>query len=233
MPTSSSLTDRFGPGLITGAADDDPSGIATYAQVGAAFGFATLWSVVFTLPLMAGIQIVCARIGRVSGDGLAANIRRHYPRSLLLGVVLLLLVANIINIAADVSAMGAALTLLIGGPPHLYAAAFGVVSVLLQVFVPFSRYVPLLKLLTLSLFAYVGVALMVEVPWRTVLVATLLPTISFKSGYIVAIVAVFGTTISPYLFFWQASQEVEQQRAPIEVGLDENRVDGNAAIEVG
>ncbi len=213
MPLRSPTPDRLGPGLITGAADDDPSGIATYAQVGAAFGFATLWSVLFTLPLMAGIQIICARIGRVSGDGLAANIRRHYPRSLLLGLVGLLLVANIINIAADVSAMGAALTLLIGGPPHVYAAGFGLLSVVLQVFIPFSRYVPFLKLLTLSLFAYVGVALMVDVPWRSVLVATLIPPISFKSGYVVAIVAVFGTTISPYLFFWQASQEVEQQRA--------------------
>jgi NRAMP (natural resistance-associated macrophage protein)-like metal ion transporter len=208
-----SLWEKLGPGLITGAADDDPSGIATYSQAGAAFGYGTLWMTFFTFPLMVGIQIVSARIGRVTGDGLAANIRKHYPPWLLYGLVGLLLIANTINIAADVGAMGAALKLLIGGPAHWYAIAFGMVSLVLQVFVPFPRYAPILKALTLALFAYVGTVLVVKVPWGEVLYGTIIPSVSFKADYVVAVVAVFGTTISPYLFFWQASQEVEQQRA--------------------
>ena len=204
---------RLGPGLVTGAADDDPSGIATYSQVGARFGYGILWTAFFTFPLMVGIQVVSARIGRVTGDGLAANIRKHYPPWLLYGIVALLLVANTINIAADIGAMGAALRLLIGGPAHLYAVCFGIVSVVLQVFVPFPRYSPILKALTLALLAYVATAFVVEVPWREVAYQTILPSISFETAYVVAVVAVFGTTISPYLFFWQASQEVEEQRA--------------------
>jgi Mn2+/Fe2+ NRAMP family transporter len=204
---------RLGPGLITGAADDDPSGIATYSQVGAGFGYAILWTACFTLPLMVGIQTVSARIGRVTGQGLAANIRQHYPPWLLYGIVVLLLVANTINIAADIGAMGAALTLLIGGPAHLYAIAFGLVSLLLQIVVPFPRYAPILKLLTLALLAYVATVFVVKVPWSEVFYQTLMPSLSLKADYLIAIVAVFGTTISPYLFFWQASQEVEDQRA--------------------
>ena len=208
-----SLWARLGPGLITGAADDDPSGIATYSQVGAGFGYAILWTAFFTFPLMVGIQTVSARIGRVTGHGLAANIRRHYPPWLLYGIVVLLLVANTLNIAADIGAMGAALKLLIGGSAHWYAIAFGIGSLVLQVFVPFPRYAPILKALTLALLAYVATVFVVKVPWGTVFYRTLMPSLSLKADYVIAVVAVFGTTISPYLFFWQASQEVEDQRA--------------------
>ena len=204
---------KLGPGLITGAADDDPSGIATYSQAGAGFGFGMLWTILFTFPLMVGIQIVSAQIGRVSGHGLAANIRKHYAPWIAYVLVGLLLVANTINIAADVGAMGAALKLLIGGPAHLYVAIFAIVSLLLQIFVPFPRYAPFLKLLTLALFAYVVTVFVIKVPWGAVLYGTVLPTLSLKKEYVIVVVAVFGTTISPYLFFWQASQEVEEQRA--------------------
>ncbi|HCE11137.1 MAG TPA: iron transporter, partial [Oxalobacteraceae bacterium] len=204
---------KLGPGLITGAADDDPSGIATYSQAGAQFGFNMLWTVLFTYPLMVGIQVVSARIGRVSGHGLATNIRRHYPPWLLYGVVGLLLIANTINIAADVSAMGEALKLIVGGPAQMYAVGFGVLSLLLQTFIPYRRYVRILKWLTLALLAYVATAFVVHIPWSQVLAKALAPHLSWKSAYITTVVAVFGTTISPYLFFWQASQEVEDQLA--------------------
>ncbi|WP_025041286.1 NRAMP family divalent metal transporter [Nitrosospira briensis] len=204
---------KLGPGLITGAADDDPSGIATYSQVGAGFGYSMLWTTFLTFPLMVGIQIVSARIGRVTGNGLAANIREHYSPWVLHGLVCLLVIANTINIAADIGAMAAALKLLIGGPAHLYGVAFAVVSLVLQVFIPFPRYAPILKLLTLSLFAYVATVFAVEVPWGDVFRSIIIPSVSFETDYVVAVVAVFGTTISPYLFFWQASQEVEEQRA--------------------
>lgn len=204
---------KLGPGLITGAADDDPSGIATYSQAGAQFGFNMLWTVLFTYPLMVGIQVVSARIGRVSGHGLATNIRRHYPAWLLYGVVGLLLIANTINIAADVSAMGEALKLIIGGPEQLYTVAFGVTSLLLQVFIPYRRYVRILKWLTLALLAYVATVFVVRIPWAEVFARAFTPQLSWKSEYITTVVAVFGTTISPYLFFWQASQEVEDQLA--------------------
>ena len=207
-----SLLGRLGAGLITGAADDDPSGIATYSQVGAAYGYGTLWTVIVALPLMIGIQTICARIGRVTGQGLAANIRSQYPLSLTIGFVVLLFVANIINLSADIGAMGAAMTLLIGGPAFAYAAGFAVLSVLLQVFIPFSSYSPLLKLLTLSLFAYVGTVFVIDVPWLDVAKGTILPAVTFDAKYAVAIVAVFGTTISPYLFFWQASEEANEVR---------------------
>lgn len=198
--------------MITGAADDDPSGIATYSQAGAQFGFSMLWTVLFTYPLMVGIQVVSAKIGRVSGHGLAANIREHYPAWLLYSIVGLLLIANTINIAADVAAMGYALKLLIGGHPHLYAIGFGVVSLVLQIFIPYRRYVRVLKWLTLALLAYVATVFVVHTPWMHVLSGTLLPQLSWKPQYITTVVAVFGTTISPYLFFWQASQEVEEQQ---------------------
>ncbi|MDO8456675.1 MAG: divalent metal cation transporter [Burkholderiaceae bacterium] len=208
-----SWLNKLGPGLITGAADDDPSGIATYSQAGAQFGFNMLWTVLFTYPLMVGIQVVSARIGRVSGHGLSTNIRRHYPAWLLYAVVGLLLIANTINIAADVSAMGEALKLIVGGPAHIYTILFGVLSLLLQVFIPYRRYVRILKWLTLALLAYVATVFVVQVPWSQVVVQALLPHISWKPEYITTVVAVFGTTISPYLFFWQASQEVEDLHA--------------------
>jgi len=207
------LLKKLGPGLITGAADDDPSGIATYSQAGAQFGYGLLWSVLFTTPLMIGIQIVSARIGRVTGHGLAANIRDHFPRPLLHFIVSLLLIANTINIAADLGAMGDALALIVGGHSGIYIAFFALVSLTLQIFIPFPRYAPLLKWLTLALFAYVGTVLVVHVPLEEALEGALLPLLSFKSDYFAVLVAVLGTTISPYLFFWQASQEVEEQRA--------------------
>jgi NRAMP (natural resistance-associated macrophage protein)-like metal ion transporter len=234
---------KLGPGLITGAADDDPSGIATYSQAGAQFGFSMLWTVLLTWPLMVAIQVVSARIGRVTGHGLAGNIRMHYPAWLLYGVVALLVVANTINIAADVSAMGEAARLLLGGPVHLYTLLFGTISLLLQVFVPYTRYVPWLKWLTLALLAYVGVLFTVHIPWAEVLSATIWPHISWNAQYVTTMVAVFGTTISPYLFFWQASQEVEDQQAlpgalplieaPNQAGSSFRRIKLDTAIGMG
>lgn len=213
-PNDDTFLRKLGPGLITGAADDDPSGIATYSQAGAQFGLNLLWTVFFTYPLMVGIQIVSARIGRVSGRGLASNIRRHYSRSLLYFIVTLLLVANTINIAADVSAMGEALRLLLGGPAHFYTVGFGLISLLLQIFIPYRKYVRILKWLTLSLLAYIAAAFVLHIPWTQVAFRIVLPEIQWKSTpYITTVVALFGTTISPYLFFWQAAQEIEEQRA--------------------
>ena len=201
---------QLGPGLITGAADDDPSGIATYSQAGAQFGFLPLWTLVFTYPLMVGIQLVSARIGRVTGHGLASNIGRHFPRPVLYGIVALLVTANTVNIAADIAAMGDALQLVVGGPPHAHAVIIGVACLLLQVFLSYRRYVRYLKWLTLALLSYVLVLLTIEIPWRVVAGHTLTPHFALTSEYLTVVVAVFGTTISPYLFFWQASQEVEE-----------------------
>jgi len=207
------LLKRLGPGLITGAADDDPSGIATYSQAGAQYGFGLLWSVLLTTPLMIGIQIVSARIGRVTGHGLAANIRDHYPAWLLHAIVGLLLFANTVNIAADLGAMGNALQLIVGGVSEIYIVFFALLSLVLQIFVPFPRYAPILKWMTLSLLAYVATVFAVEVRWNEATLAVLFPKPQFRADYIATLVAVLGTTISPYLFFWQASQEVEEQRA--------------------
>ncbi|MHA4870920.1 NRAMP family divalent metal transporter [Duganella sp. PWIR1] len=212
-PANTSWLAKLGPGLVTGAADDDPSGIATYSQAGAQFGFGMTWTMILTFPLMVGIQLISARIGRVSGHGLATNIRRHFPAPLLYLVVSLLLIANVINIAADVAAMGDAVQLLVGGSAHWYAAGAGLLSVVLQVTIPYRRYVKVLKWLTLALLAYVATALMVNLPWLTVLQSMALPKLSWDTAYITTVVAIFGTTISPYLFFWQASQEVEDLHA--------------------
>jgi NRAMP (natural resistance-associated macrophage protein)-like metal ion transporter len=206
------LVRRLGPGLITGAADDDPSGIATYSQVGAQFGMGMLWTMLFSFPLMAAIQEICARLGRITGAGLAENIRKHYSRPLLYGLVGLLCVANIFNLGADVSAMGAAAQLVFGGSLNAYALAFGFASLLLQIFVPYKKYVHFLKGLTLALFAYVATAFVAHVQWLVALRATVVPSISWKATYWMALVAVLGTTISPYLFFWQASEEAEDER---------------------
>jgi NRAMP (natural resistance-associated macrophage protein)-like metal ion transporter len=208
-----SLVARLGPGLITGAADDDPSGIAAYAQAGAQFGYSLLWTMFLTYPLMVGIQIVSARIGRVSGLGLAGNIRLHYPGWLLYGLVSLLVVANTINIGADLTAMADATALIVGGPRHFYLVAFGLFCVLLQVFFSYASYVRVLKWLTLSLFAYVAVVFAIELPWLDVVKGALVPSLRMSPGYMTALVAILGTTISPYLFFWQASQECEELRA--------------------
>ena len=202
----------LGPGLVTGAADDDPSGIATYSQVGAQFGYGLTWIMLFSYPLMCVIQIISAEIGSVTGCGIAQNLRRHYSVWLLRAVVALLLVANVINLGADLGAMGAAVNLLIGGPALLYTVLVGVICVLLETFVDYTHYAAFLKWTALSLFAYVAVVFAVHVPWGTVLVRTVLPSFSFDGPNAMALVAVLGTTISPYLFFWQAAQEVEEQR---------------------
>ena len=211
--TDNPTVNKLGPGLITGAADDDPSGIATYSQAGAQFGFNILWTVVFTYPLMVGIQIISARMGRITGRGLAANIRREFPAWLLYVVVGLLFAANLINIAADIAAMGQALQLLIGGKEDVYALLFGFVCLGLQISLPYQRYVRYLKWLTLALLSYVAVIFTIRVPWLEVARHAVLPEITFSSDYLMVVVAVFGTTISPYLFFWQAAQEVEDLRA--------------------
>ena len=204
---------QLGPGLITGAADDDPSGIATYSQAGAQFGFNMLWTVILTYPLMAAIQMVSARLGLVTGRGLAANIRRAFPAPLLYGIVLLFVVANTINIAADIAAMADAVHLFIGGPRHLYSVLFGLGCLALQVFLTYQRYVRYLKWLTLALLAYVAVVFTVQVPWSAVVMASVWPRLQWNNAALMMIVAIFGTTISPYLFFWQAAQEVEDLRA--------------------
>ncbi|MCK1683845.1 divalent metal cation transporter [Bradyrhizobium sp. 147] len=205
-----SLLKRLGPGLITGAADDDPSGIATYSQAGAQFGFALLWTVFLTTPFMIAIQLVSARIGRVTGKGLAANVMRLAPRWAVLALVSMLVVANTFNIAADIAAMAEALGLVIGGLQHEHALIFAAGSTLLQIFLPYRRYSPVLKFLTLALFAYVATAFTVQIPWSTALLAAVWPKANVSADYFLMVVAVLGTTISPYLFFWQASQEVEE-----------------------
>lgn len=209
---------QLGPGLITGAADDDPSGIATYSQAGAQFGFSMLWTVVFTYPLMSGIQMVSARLGCLSGRGLAANIKAEYPKAVLYVIVGLLMLANTINIAADIAAMGEALRLLLGGSAHVYSVTFSLLCLVLQVFIPYQRYVRYLKWLTLALLAYVAVVFTIAVPWFDVARHVVWPQLALTRESITMIVAVFGTTISPYLFFWQAAQEMEDLRGAREAG---------------
>jgi NRAMP (natural resistance-associated macrophage protein)-like metal ion transporter len=216
--TEYSALKQLGPGLIAGAADDDPSGIATYSQAGAQFGFGMLWTVVFTYPLMCGIQMVSARLGCLSGRGLAANIKAEFPKPVLYAIVGLLLLANTINIAADIAAMGEALRLLLGGSAHAYSVTFGLLCLLLQVFIPYQRYVRYLKWLTLALLAYVAVVFTIQVPWFEVAQRIVWPQLTITRDIIMMIVAVFGTTISPYLFFWQAAQEMEDLRAHHQAG---------------
>ena len=204
---------RLGPGLITGAADDDPGGIATHSQVGAQFGLNLMWTVALTYPLMTAIQAICARIGRVTGEGLAANMARVLPRPLVHVIVALLFVANTVNIGADLAAMGAAARLVLGWGEFAFAVAFAAGSMLLQVFVPYHRYVHVLKWLTLSLLAYVGVVFTVAIDWGAVVRGIFWPQVAFSRETVIAIVAVFGTTISPYMFFWQSAEEVEDETA--------------------
>ncbi|WP_395666704.1 NRAMP family divalent metal transporter [Methylocella sp.] len=202
----------LGPGLVTGAADDDPSGVATYSQVGAQFGFQLSWILLFSYPLMAVTQAIAGRIGAVTGDGIARNLRLHYPRWLLRAAVLTLLVANVVNLGADLGAMGAATQLLVGGPALVYTAGLAGLCVTLQVFMSYARYAAVLKWLTLTLFSYVVVAFLASVPWGEALRGALVPSIDLSdSAQAMALLAVLGTTISPYLFFWQAAQEVEEQ----------------------
>jgi len=202
---------KLGPGLITGASDDDPSGIATYSQVGAKFGYGLGWTLIFSYPLMSAIQEACAMIGRVTGEGLATNIDKTYPRWIAWVVCLALLIANTINVAADLAAMAAAVKLLIGGAQLAYAAILAVISATLIIFVSYERYAAYLKWLCLSLFAYVGTVFVVDLNWASAARELFLPHVALNKDYVTAVVAVFGTTISPYLFFWQASQEAERQ----------------------
>jgi Mn2+/Fe2+ NRAMP family transporter len=213
---------RLGPGLITGVADDDPSGIATYSQAGAQFGLNMLWTMPLAYPLMSAIQIVCAQIGRVTGKGLAANIKTAFPPIVLKGVVLLLLIANTLNIAADVAAMGEVAELVSGFDRHLMTVVFVIVTLLLQIFVPYHRYVFFLKWLTLSLLAYAAVLFTIDVPWSEVALRTVWPKLTLNFSAATVVVGIFGTTISPYLFFWQASEEVEDLHASSGTSLLQN-----------
>ncbi len=202
---------KLGPGLVTGAADDDPSGVATYSQVGAQFGYGMGWAILFSYPLLASIQAISAEIGSVTGMGVAQNLRRHYPRWLLQIVVNLLLIANIINLGADLGAMGAALGLLIGGPVMVYAGLFAIVCVLMEIFMSYTSYARVLKWSTLALLSYVAVVFVAGVDWGKAAYGALVPNFVFDNAHAMALVAILGTTISPYLFFWQAGQEVEEQ----------------------
>ncbi|RVL94202.1 NRAMP family divalent metal transporter [Sinorhizobium meliloti] len=215
-PTPNGAIRRFlrtlGPGFIAGASDDDPAGIGTYSQAGAQFGFGIGWTMLLTYPLMSAIQQICARIGRTTGHGIAGNLCRHYPGWLLYSVVGLLFTANTINIGADLSAMADALKLLIGGPSTFYVIAFGSICALASVYIDYDRYVAVLKWLTLSLFSYVAALFVVNIPWGEAVASLFVPKIIWNAEFFTTVVAIFGTTISPYLFFWQASQEAEDER---------------------
>ena len=225
---------RLGPGLITGASDDDPSGIATYSQVGAQFGTELLWTMLVSYPLMAAIQEVCARIGRVTGSGLAANLRKNYPRPLLYFVLLAMSVANVFNLGADIGAMGTSLALIVPANANILTVIFGIISLLAVLFIPYSTYAKYLKWLTLSLFSYVGVVFLVHISWRAGVRSTFVPHVALNRDFMMAVIAVLGTTISPYLFFWQASQEVEEvkinrgekalKQAPAQASVQLNRI---------
>ena len=231
---SARLLKKLGPGLVTGASDDDPSGIATYSQVGAQFGYGLLWTMLLSYPLMAAIQEICARIGRVTGCGIAANLRKSHPKPLLYSVLVTMSIANVFNLGADIGAMGAASQLLLPRKISLFTVMFGVGSLIAVVFIPYSAYVRYLKWLTLSLFAYVGVIFFVHVPWSAVLHATLIPRVQLTKEYLTGLIAVLGTTISPYLFFWQASQEAQDvknnrgekalKRAPTQARIQLDRI---------
>ena len=210
-PERRSPLEVLGPGLVTGAADDDPSGIGTYSQVGAQFGFGLAWTMFFGFPLLVSIQAICARIGATTGMGIAQNLREHYPRWLLRAVVVLLLIANVINLGADLGAMGAVVALVVPGPVLAFTVGIGLISVMLEVMLSYEKYQRVLKWTTLSLFSYAGVVLVADVPWGTAVFNILVPHFTFDRDHSMALVAIFGTTISPYLFFWQAGQEVEEQ----------------------
>lgn len=211
-PLDSPWWSKLGPGLITGAADDDPSGIATYSQAGAQYGYAVGWTVLVTFPLMVGIQLASARIGRITGKGLTETFARLCPRWLVVALVSLLVVANVVNLGADLSAMGDAMHLAVGEPAGAYVVGMALVSLLLQIWLPYARYVMLLKWLTLSLLAYVGVGFAAKADWALALKSLVLPSMHWDRAYATTIVAILGTTISPYLFFWQADQEAEEIR---------------------
>ena len=211
QPERRSPLEVLGPGLVTGAADDDPSGIGTYSQVGAQFGFGLAWTMFFGFPLLASIQAICARIGATTGKGIAQNLRQFYPPWLLRAVVVLLLIANVINLGADLGAMGAVVALVVPGPVLAFTVGIGLISVTLEVMLSYEKYQRVLKWTTLSLLSYAGVVLVADVPWHTAIFDILVPHFTFDRDHSMALVAIFGTTISPYLFFWQAGQEVEEQ----------------------
>lgn len=237
---TSSFLQVLGPGLITGASDDDPSGIGTYSQAGAQLGYGIGWTMLLTLPMMVAIQEISARVGRVTGQGIAGNVCRFYPAWLLHCIVALLFIANTINIAADLAAMADATRLLIGGATMLYVVLFGVLSALAQVFLNYRRYVSVLKWLTLSLFAYVIALAVVKVDWLAAVEGALIPHMRWNESYVTTVVAILGTTISPYLFFWQASQEAEDERIdpakaplleePLDAAMEFSRIRADTAI---
>lgn len=211
-PARKGFLKTLGPGLITGASDDDPSGIGTYSQAGAQIGFGIGWTMLLTFPLMIAIQEISARLGRTTGHGIAGNACRYYSQSLTLALVALLFVANVINIGANLGAMADAVKTLIGGPALVYVVAFGIAVTLAEIFLDYRRYVMVLKWLTLSLFSYVAALAVVKVPWGEALAGLVVPHIEWRADYLMTLVAILGTTISPYLFFWQASEEAEEQR---------------------
>jgi NRAMP (natural resistance-associated macrophage protein)-like metal ion transporter len=211
-PSLRGLMHRLGPGVITGAADDDPSGIATYSQVGAQFGYSLAWTVVLTTPLMAAVQEIAARIGRVTGAGLGAALDKHTPGWFSKGIIIALMTANILNLGADLGAMGDVCRMLWGGPTQAYAIAIAIFCAGCEIYLAYRRYVLILKWLTLSLFAYVALLFVVELPWSDVIAGALIPNVSLSGGGLTSLVALLGTTISPYLFFWQASEEVEEEQ---------------------
>jgi NRAMP (natural resistance-associated macrophage protein)-like metal ion transporter len=216
VPPDAGFFARLGPGLITGASDDDPSGIATYSQAGAAFGYGLLWTMVLTLPLMSAIQEISARIGRVSGHGLAGNLRRHYPRCVMYPIICLLVLTNTINIGADIGAMGDATRLFIGGPALLYCVLFALLTVLLQIFASYKRCSSIFKLLAMVLFSYIVAAFLSHVAWKEAFKSTFVPRLQMSSDYWATFVAVLGTTISPYLFsgrhLWRPRKSTKRPR---------------------
>lgn len=218
--TAKTVLAMFGPGLVTGAADDDPSGIATYSQGGAQFGFAMCWTMFLTTPFMIAIQLVSARVGAVTGQGMAANIAKMLPPTALFAIVGLLLIANTLNLAADIAVMGEALRLIVGGPVLVYVILFGAGCLAAEVLIPYHLYARYLKALTLVLFAYVVAAFSIHIPWGQVLTATFLPHLSWSRDYLLMLVAIFGTTISPYMFFWQAALEAEKRKLRSSVNRD-------------
>jgi NRAMP (natural resistance-associated macrophage protein)-like metal ion transporter len=242
-PSKPRLFGTLGPGLITGASDDDPSGIATYAQIGAAFGYGLSWALLFSYPLMVAIQIISARIGRTTGHGIAGVLRLHYPKWLLNWIVALLLIANVINLGADLGAMGDAMTLLLPGPKWLYVLLFSLICVAMQLLLQYTRYVSVLKWFTLSMFAYFAVVAVVHVNWQALATHFFVPHLVWTPAYLTAIVAIFGTTISPYLFFWQSAEEVEDMHvyprrkdlldAPKQAIAALHRIDVDTAVGMG
>jgi len=230
-PTRPRILEVLGPGLITGASDDDPSGIATYAQAGAQFGFGLGWTMVLMFPMMTAVQMICARFGRVTGMGIAGVLRQHVPPALLTGTVVLLLIANVINLGADLGAMADATALLLPVHAALYVPLYAAICICMQLFLVYTRYVAVLKWLSLALLAYVVSVLTVHVDWRGLAVALVLPKLRLDSDYLAMLVAIAGTTISPYLFFWQAAEEVEDLRAyPRRVALLRAPLQGPAAL---